>query len=266
MEKELIFLAGHHRSGTSLLHRIIRDHPAVSGFQDTGAPQDEGQHLQTIFEPARTYGGPGKYIFDKNAYMDESHPLATPQTAQALLEQWEAYLDKQKKYYVEKSPPTLIRTRFFQRLFPRSRFVVILRHPVAVACATQKWSKTSLQSLLEHTLRGYEIFAADLPQLQSAFVFRYEELVEQPHAQLDLIYDFLGLEPQPIGQDIDADINEHYFLQWEAGRRSLLKGPTFKTTPELEARANRFGYSFSDLRTLLPTRLDGAVVGGKRKD
>ena len=110
--KSFIFLAGHHRSGTSLLHEIIRKHPLVSGFSKTGVPEDEGQHLQSVFEPAQKYGGPGKYIFNKNSYMDENHDLAIEMSAKAIMEQWEQHYDFECPNYIEKSPPNSIRTRF----------------------------------------------------------------------------------------------------------------------------------------------------------
>ena len=108
-DKNFIFLAGHHRSGTSLLHEIIREHPLVSGFSQTGAPEDEGQHLQTIYNPAKAHGGPGKYIFDKRSYINEHHQLATEKSAKAILEQWKPYYDTSCSYLIEKSPPNLIR-------------------------------------------------------------------------------------------------------------------------------------------------------------
>ena len=54
-DKSFIFLAGHHRSGTSLLHEIIKEHPLISGFSNTGVPEDEGMFLQNVYEPAKTY-------------------------------------------------------------------------------------------------------------------------------------------------------------------------------------------------------------------
>ena len=152
--KTIIFVAGHHRSGTSLRHRLIKHHPRVSGFSNTGAPEDEGQHLQSLYLPAIRLGGPGRYIFNKNAYMNENHALATPANAAKLLSEWGKYWDTTVDYLLEKSPPNLIRLRFLQKLFPSSKLVVVLRHPVAVAYATQKWAKTSITSLIDHTLRG----------------------------------------------------------------------------------------------------------------
>jgi hypothetical protein len=90
---QFIFLGGLHRSGTSLLHEIIREHPKISGFSGTGVPEDEGQHLQTIYKPAKAFGGPGRFAFSKRAHMNEFHPLATEENAKAVFQQWSTYFD-----------------------------------------------------------------------------------------------------------------------------------------------------------------------------
>jgi N-acetyl-gamma-glutamylphosphate reductase len=57
---KLVFLAGLHRSGTTLLARLLAAHPEVSGFAVTAVPADEGQHLQDVYPSASVYGGPGR--------------------------------------------------------------------------------------------------------------------------------------------------------------------------------------------------------------
>jgi hypothetical protein len=131
-----VFVTGLHRSGTSPLHRCLRRHPQIGGFHDTGVPKDEGQHLQTILPRGGAYGGPGRFGRHPHAHWTERHPLATPETAAALFTQWRSNWDLAKPYLVEKTPITLLRTRFFQALFPDAYFVIIIRHPIAVAIAT----------------------------------------------------------------------------------------------------------------------------------
>lgn len=257
INKQFIFLAGHHRSGTSLLHEIIRSHPLISGFKDTGIFEDEGQHLQSVFEPAQTYGGPGKYIFNKDAYMDENHPLANNDCAVKLLQEWSRHLDSEAPFYIEKSPPNLIRTRFFQKLFPNSKFVIILRHPLAVSYATQKWSKTSIKSLVEHTILGYETLLKDLPFLKNVHIIRYEDFVTNPQEKINEAFQFLELSPVDISHEIRENVNDRYFQMWEKNRKSIIRRSLFKINNQLESRANIFGYSLLNHRELLPSKIFG---------
>ncbi|MDH8276096.1 sulfotransferase, partial [Klebsiella pneumoniae] len=59
---------------------------------------------------------------------------------------------------MEKSPPNLLRLRLLQAVFPDAAFVVIVRHPVAVAYATQFWAKTPPLEQIEHWLIAHETF------------------------------------------------------------------------------------------------------------
>tara|TARA_R110002124_G_scaffold47900_10_gene141864 strand:- start:161 stop:955 length:795 start_codon:yes stop_codon:yes gene_type:complete len=249
-DKSFIFLAGHHRSGTSLLHEIIKEHPLISGFSNTGVPEDEGMFLQNVYEPAKTYGGPGKYIFDKNSHMDENHPLATVENANSILQQWEKYYDKNCPYYVEKSPPNIVRTRFLQKLYPNSRFIFIFRHPLAVSYATRKWSKTRIKSLIEHTLRGYEILLNDISHLNNAYILRYEDFVLSPQETINNVFNFLDLETVNVEHEIRPDVNEKYFSTWEEERKRLISRIRFPISNKVEKRVNALGYSLLDYREL----------------
>lgn len=243
---EFIFLAGLHRSGTSLLHEILREHPDISGMHDTGAIEDEGQKLQSVYPPGSRFGGPGRFALDPASHMDESDPLATPESARKLMEEWGPRFDLSRRYLIEKSPPTIVRTRFFQALFPQSRFIVILRHPVAVAYATRKWSHTPVRSLLEHSLVAYERFLADRPHLRHCLVLQYEAFVQQPQQWIDRITDWLDLPRLDVsGRTIHTDINEKYFALWDADRRKLHHRLLWRWQETLEPRARRLGYSIT---------------------
>jgi hypothetical protein len=184
--------------------------------------------------------------------MNEAHSLATDESAKAIFEQWSKYYDLSRKYLIEKSPPNLVRMRYLQRLYPGSKFVVILRHPIAVSYATQKWSKTSIMLLIEHCLRAYEIFLKDMEFLCSVYILRYEEFVSDPRKAVDGVCGFLGLAPVTIRHEIRKNVNAKYFSMWEDDRKSLYSRMRCRITPEIEARANRCGYSIDNYNNLVP--------------
>jgi len=242
--KLFIFLCGLHRSGTSLLHEIVRSHPEVSGLQNTGVPEDEGQHLQSVFQPAASFGGPGKFAFESGSRMDEAHLLANDTSAGMIFEQWRPYFDMSCQYLVEKSPPNIVRSRFLQKLFPGSKFIFILRHPLAVSYATRKWSGTTIQSLFEHYILAHEIMLRDLPFLKSAHILKYEDLVINPQKALNSIYDFLGLSPVEVRHEVKPDVNDKYFRMWESERRDAAMPGLDSLVQQYEKKINQLGYSF----------------------
>ena len=234
-----MFVGGLHRSGTSLLTRCLAQHPLVSGFEGTGVPEDEGQHLQTVYRPAKDFGGPGRFAFDPQARLTEDSPLVTDESRRRLMDEWGRFWDMTKPVLVEKSPPNLVRGRFLEALFPDARLVMMQRHPLAVAYATQKWSRTSLRSLIRHWLAAHEAFEEDLPRLRHVQLVRYEDFIADPAATLEAVYGFLGLEPVPVGFDIRADANDAYLARWRAEPR--LRRALFVRA--FDERVQRFGYS-----------------------
>jgi len=219
-DKQYIFIGGLHRSGTSLLHRILASHPDITGFHNTGVPEDEGQHLQSVFPAANKFGGPGKFCFDSGSVMNEDSQLIKQkeETKHLLLEQWEKWWDISKPIRIEKSPPNLIRSRFFQSLFGKenTKFIFITRHPITVSLATQKWSKTSLNELIDHWCTGYRLMLSDLKHIHNWHLVRYEDLILTPDIVLQKLYDFLSLANNTTTtEDIWIDGNKNYFEQWQ---------------------------------------------------
>ena len=76
-EQRLVFVGGLHRIGTTPLARCLAAHPQISGFEHTGVEEDEGQHLQTVYPPARAHGGPGRFALSAAAHLTETSPLLT---------------------------------------------------------------------------------------------------------------------------------------------------------------------------------------------
>jgi Sulfotransferase family len=249
-----VFLGGLHRSGTTLLFRMLREHPAISGFvnnQDANewlAAEDEGQYLQSVYPPAIFWGGPGKFAFSPDAHLTEQSELLTTENRAKLPLQWSPYWDLSKHFLLEKSPPNLVWTRFLQSIFPNSSFVILVRHPVANALATEKWSPTGLSSLIEHWLVAHDTFEIDRPYLRRVMTIKYEAMVSDPAAARKTIYGFLGLESHPTTFQPTQEHNQKYFAQWrELAANPETGGVIQECIDRLEPRVRAYGYSLQDL-------------------
>ena len=143
-DRRLVFVGGLHRSGSSLLATALAAHPEISGLSNTGVVEDEGQFLQSVYPNDAISGGAGRFGFDARAHLTEASPLATPANAERLRREWEAYWPPKGRWCLEKSPANLLRARFLQASFPDAAFIFIMRHPVGVALAVRKWSRTGI--------------------------------------------------------------------------------------------------------------------------
>jgi hypothetical protein len=221
-----IFVGGLHRSGTTPLARVLAAHPEVSGLTDTGVSEDEGQHLQDVYPRIRRYGGMGRFANAPAAHLTADSPLATPANAARLVASWSPYWDTSKPYLLEKSPANLIMGGFLQALFPGSALVVVIRHPIAVALAMQKWNpplfarngrrRTTLAGLVGHWVRAHQILATDAPALERLHVLRYEDLVADPMARLADVQGFLGLASPLDAASVRGGRSDQYQRQWDA--------------------------------------------------
>jgi len=248
-QHQFVFLGGLHRSGTSLTFRCLREHPEISGFENTGVPEDEGQHLQSVFPKAFKFGGPAKFGFAEAMQLDENCPLITPENKRQLFEEWSRYWDMRRTHLLEKSPPNLIKSRFLQAMFPRSSFIFILRHPAAVTLATKKWRpRMRLSRILEHWLVCHEKMREDIAHLDRSLVIHYEDFVAEPERILTEIYQFIGVDAVPTNEEIRGNVNEKYFEKWREESRGLLnKYRMWQAVRRYEDRFRSFGYSISTL-------------------
>ena len=268
--QRFVFVGGLHRSGTSLLARWLAEHPSISGFSGTGAYEDEGQHLQTVYPVEQAHGGVGRFGFAPESHLTEDSPLVTEANRRRLMSEWGRYWDLDKPVLIEKSPPNLTKMRFFQAVFPSAYFIVVMRHHAAVATATQKWSRKIARwfrphRLVRHWVRCHEIVAVDAPRLDRLTVVRYEDLMSDPDAEIRRLFRFLDLEPPPLEHPVTTGLNEEYLERWRGNGRNPFKYLyTRGIAARYERSVNRFGYSFREPLPLVGVdELKASLVWGE---
>ncbi|MCA0850839.1 sulfotransferase family protein [Salipiger thiooxidans] len=222
-----VFVGGLHRSGTSLVARLIAGLPGVGAISDAPVPENEGVYLQGAIPHTAMHGAPMHFATDPAQHHTEGTRYDTLETRLRIEADWEPHFGP-GHWRVEKSPVNLSRMRLYQQLFPLSQFVVVIRHPEAVSAATAKWVDLAPDEMLNHWLDAHEIVARDLRYLHSALVLRYEDLVSDPVRAVSCLAAFLQVAAMPTVPEV-YEGNQRY-----VGQARLSRGQT--------RRAHSWGY------------------------
>lgn len=274
LSREFVFVGGMHRSGTTLLAKIIAGSTRSSGLESSGAHMGEGQFLQDVYPIGKAYGGVTAWALDPRSHMTEAHASDPKDAGQRLWDAWSPHWNLSADYLVEKTPLNITKTRYLQTLFPRSRFVIITRHPISQALAVRKWQPSRLRrvglgfsSLVENWVVAHERFRDDASALRSVLVIRYENLVSDPKTEVERLERFLTMSLPAAEGQFDGSRASSYEDDWRRlmgeaplrtasgakQRMKLAAGRVFiprelrVVRETLEPRIERLGYSLDDL-------------------
>lgn len=189
-----LFVGGLHRSGTSLTARLAASLPDAGGIGSAPVPEREGVYLQGGIPHDALSGRPMHFATDPAQHLTEDSPLNRLEVRDRIAADWAPWFAEGLAWRVEKSPVNLTRTRLIQQLFPLSQFVLVLRHPEAVAAAVAKWVPDPAPALLDHWLAAHDLLTGDLPRLHAALVLRYEDVASDPARTLRMLAAFCGTE------------------------------------------------------------------------
>ncbi|MCK0168503.1 sulfotransferase [Jannaschia sp. S6380] len=188
-----LFVGGLHRSGTSLVARMAASLPGAGGIQGAPVPENEGVYLQGAIPHDALKGRPMRFATDPAEHLTEASPLNRLETRQRMEADWTPWFRPDLAWRVEKSPVNLTRMRLLQQLFPLSQFLVVLRHPEAVAAAMSKWTDRHPGALMDHWLEAHERLVRDLRHLHAVLILRYEDVVRDPGATIRGLSAFLDV-------------------------------------------------------------------------
>jgi len=239
LPKDPIFILGHWRSGTSLLHELLALDTEQLAFPNTFQTMSPKTFLLTEklwsrwfagFVPERRpmdnmsigFGSPQEDEFalslvaGKSYYLAFSFPQSEEYYERYLTlqdispeehQQWQEALQwllkkltfKYQRQLVLKSPPHTARIRLLLELFPRARFIHIHRHPYRVFQSMQRYFATA--GWLSYLQKP------NLQAIDTGILRRYQILYDAYFDQKDLIpagqfFDvrFSDLEQDPIQQ------------------------------------------------------------------
>jgi hypothetical protein len=205
VQDRLLFVISPPRAGSTLLqqmlgsHSQIYTHPephlitplAYLGYHDTvdKAPYDHinGAEAMRAFV-SRLPRGEEDYLDALRAYCDTLYGRMLEPTG--------------KRYFLDKTPAYATVLPFLAQLYPRAKYVVLTRHPLAVMSSYANsffvgdWrSAHAFNPVLERYVPAMAqlIREARVPLLQVG----YEQLVAQPERELERIFRFLDLPHEP---------------------------------------------------------------------
>lgn len=188
----VLFIAGVHRSGTTLLESLIQERYDVRVLR-APVPENEGQFLQDVMRDEVVYGGPGMFAFFEQSRLDS---VADAEAATAirtrLIRSWDRWTLGTSRILLEKTPANVVRLPYLRSVFPQARFVVLVRDPRAVVLSVKKWNPSPNELLFMNWCSAYATALHDVAD--DCLFVRYEDLCADPARELARIACFAALE------------------------------------------------------------------------
>jgi hypothetical protein len=206
VEEKLIFLVSAPRSGSTLLARMLGAHSQIAG----GPEPHVITPLAHLGYYERVDAAPYDPVISQRGIRELVGRL--PDGEAELLAACRAYADHlyarwlesapAKSVVLDKTPAYALVLPFLARLYPKARYVVLTRSPLAVLSS---YANSFYDSDYEVAIRHNPILERYVPAI-ARFLrdapaplihIRYEPLVESPRSELERVFEFLHLEFEP---------------------------------------------------------------------
>ena len=197
--KQWVFILGCYNSGTTLLQRLMMDHPEISGMPA------EGVAFTDVLVRPEEYGWPRAWFKCKTTI--ESDSDYSDKGARRLKKQWSWVLEKPRSpLVVEKSIVNVVHADFLNSYFDNPKFVHLIRNGYAVSEGIRrkalpgKWRNKEIDGNypIELCAQQWVETLNCVEQLKSKRLdileVTYEDLTRDPDKTLSRICGHLGIE------------------------------------------------------------------------
>ena len=216
MEERLLFVISPPRAGSTLLQRMLGSHSQILTCPEP--------HLITPLAFLGYYDLVDKAPYDhiNAAEAIKGFVAGLPRGEADYLDALRAYCDTLygrmlakagKRYFLDKTPAYALVLPFLTRLYPRAHYVVLTRHPIAVASSYAEsffdgdWrAANEFNPIVNRYVPAIARLLHDPPE--RLHHVQYESLVREPERELAAVFRFLDLPDEPdavqYGSHFDA--------------------------------------------------------------
>jgi hypothetical protein len=235
MQENLIFVIGPPRSGSTMLQRMLGSHSEIHthpephiitplahlGYYENvdKAPYDHINAAEAIREYVEDLpGGEQDYLDACRAYTDVLYDRMLAKSGKRML--------------LDKTPAYGLVLPFLGRLYPRAKYIVLTRHPLAVLSS---YAESFFEGDLDAALGFNPILERYVPAMarflrQTEVPFhhiRYEDLVKAPQERMAEIFAFLGLQNEEGA--VEYGEHQHVVKSYGDPKASQEQRPTTKS-------------------------------------
>jgi len=213
-----IFIVGMHRSGTTLLERMLAGHSQVGDAGETSAFHAQ---LELAIDRAAPNGMSAALARHLASADFDAIARGYAQTA--------AWLSRGNPFFTEKLPPNFLNVGFIAKALPQARFLHLVRDPMDTCFS-------NLRTLFS----GAALYSYDQAELGGFFV-QYQRMMAHWHAVLpgrvlDISYDELVRDPVAMAERVA----HHCGLAFEPGMVDIGRASGTVATPSASVAREGF--------------------------
>lgn len=247
--RNLIFLIGQPRSGTTLLQTLLGQHPDIFTHSESWVLLPSLFALKEGKLIAPAYGAQSctwaiEDLLEKSGGIRDTYIQAVRKLTGVLY--GSCLKASGKKLFLDKSPPYYSIMLEIAELFPEAKIVVLLRNPLAVLSSiTETWFEGQCSLILNHPVHINSIFVAPIAIANGirvlenrCYVIRYEDLVTSPEREMRALCEYIGI--QYSNQMLSYEIRDQF-----RGRLGDPIGVTRYTKPS-ELSLHKWHLTFRD--------------------